>query len=267
MEHKQIATSNGIIHYWIKRATRPYAKCIVFTHGVTADHTMFEKQVNYFQGKYTLLLWDVPLHGLSKPYKDFSYYNTALDLFAILSTENIPKVILVGMSMGGYPSQHFADLYPHMVEGFVALDTTPLGLQYYSKSDLFWLKQVAPMARIFPETILRKSMAKSVSQTKYSYYKMLEILSASTKDNIIEQMKIAYKYFPKENKNVDFKFPLLILLGESDTTGKVSSYCKHWSKETGYELHYIKNAKHYSNGDNPEQVNLEIEAFINGQIP
>ena len=35
------------------------------------------------------------------------------------------------MSMGGYPSQHFAALYPDMVKGFVALDTTPLGLKYY----------------------------------------------------------------------------------------------------------------------------------------
>ena len=35
-----------------------------------------------------------------------------------------------------------------------------------------------------------------------------------------------------------------------------------WAKQTGYTLHYIKNAKHFANGDNPKQVNREIEHFI-----
>lgn len=135
MEHKQITAQGGIVHYWIDRK-KNFSDCIVFTHGVTADHTMFEKQTDYFCGKYTIILWDVPMHGLSRPYENFSYRDTAEILHTILEMENIEKVILVGMSMGGYPSQHFATLYPNMVKGFVALDTTPLGLQYYSKSDL-----------------------------------------------------------------------------------------------------------------------------------
>ena len=180
--------------------------------------------------------------------------------------EKIATVFLVGMSMGGYPSQHFAALYPHMVKGFVALDTTPLGMTYYSKSDLWWLKQVAPMAKLFPSSALRISMAWSVSKTKYSYQKMMSMLKPLSKAEIIEQMKIAYEYFPKENKDVHFEFPVLILVGEKDCTGKVKSYCREWSRQTGYPLHYIKNAKHFANGDNPEQVNAEIALFINNII-
>ncbi|MGQ3505107.1 alpha/beta fold hydrolase, partial [Enterococcus faecalis] len=75
-------------------------------------------------------------HGLSRPYQSFSYYNTAEILHNILRQGNIEKIFLVGMSMGGYSSQHFASIYPDMVKGFIALDTTPLGLSYYSKSDL-----------------------------------------------------------------------------------------------------------------------------------
>ena len=261
MEHKQITAQGGTVHYWIQRAGKD-SDCIVFTHGVTADHTMFEKQEAYFSDSYTILLWDVPLHGSSKPYQNFSYCDTAEILHSILLTENIKQVILVGMSMGDYPSQHFAAKYPDMVKGFIALDTTPLGLSYYSKSDLWWLKQVAPMARWFPEKVLRWSMAKSVSQTKYSYEKMMSMLKLQTKEEIIEQMQVAYEYFPLENRNVHFTFPILILVGDHDTTGKVKTYCKEWSKQTGYPLHFIKDAKHFANGDNPEQVNHEIEVFI-----
>ncbi len=261
MQHKQILAQGGTVHYWIDKKGEN-VDCIVFTHGVTADHTMFEKQTAFFSDKYTMVLWDVPMHGLSRPYRNFSYHDVAEILHAILQEENINSVVLVGMSMGGYPSQHFAATYPDMVKGFVALDTTPLGVQYYSKSDLWWLKQAAPMAKWFPANILRKSMAKSVSETDYSYQKMMSMLKPLSKSEIIEQMKIAYGKFAHENKNVDYLFPVLILVGDRDCTGKVKAYCKAWAKQTGYPLHFIKNAKHFANGDNPEQVNFEIQQFI-----
>ncbi len=55
---------------------------------------------------------------------------------------------------------------------------------------------------------------------------------------------MAYEYFPVENKDVDFRFPVLILVGEKDSTGKVKSYCREWAKQTGYPLCLIKGAKH-----------------------
>ncbi|MHC1750888.1 MAG: alpha/beta fold hydrolase [Cellulosilyticaceae bacterium] len=262
MQHKQIKSKHGITHYWISRNTNRIEKTIVFTHGVTADHSMFEKQVEYFQEEYTIIVWDVPLHGLSRPYNDFTYTNAANALNSILQAEGIDKVVLVGMSMGGYPSQEFARLYPTKVEAFIALDTTPFGVKYYSKTDLWWLKQVAPMAKCFTDNMLRKSMAKSVSKTQYSFNLMMQMLKPLSKSQIIEQMDIAYRIFSKENKDINFSCPVLILLGEFDKTGKVKQYCQAWAQETGYPLHIINNAAHFSNGDNPEQVNLEIHNFI-----
>ena len=87
------------------------------------------------------------------------------------------------------------------------------------------------------------------------------MLRPSSKQEIIEQLAVAYEQFPHENKDVHFTFPVLILLGDDDTTGKVSEYCRAWSNATGYPVHMIKNARHFSNGDNPEQVNAEIQKF------
>lgn len=262
MTHKKITTSNGIVHYWIKKNITPNSRCIIFTHGVTADHTMFEKQLDYFAREFTIITWDIPLHGLSIPYKNFSFKNIAQDLYLILEMENIHKVILVGASLGGYPSQMFGHLYPHIVEGFVAVDTTPFGKNYYSKWDLWWLKQVKPMIKLIPNSILRYSMAKSISETEYSYNKMMEILRNSSKSQISDQMDVAYNKFAIENIDMVFSFPVLILLGEKDKTGKIRKYCKLWSQKTGYTLTMIENASHFSNGDNPEQVNSHIMNFI-----
>jgi len=264
MEQKSVKSERGITHYWINRNSNKEAKCIVFTHGLTANHMMFEKQIGFFSNEYTVISWDVPLHGESRPYTNFSYKNTAMELKTILGAEDIDKVILVGMSMGGYPSQEFAVQYPDRVLAFIALDTTPFGLDYYSRSDQWWLKQVGTIARWFPDKILRKSMSKSVSKTQYAYDLMLKMLEPLSKANIIEQMEIAYGGFLKENKNVKFNFPVQILLGEYDKTGKVRQYCEAWAKQEGYPLHIIKGAAHFSNADNATDVNREINSFICG---
>lgn len=262
MEHKTIKGIGGEVHYWISRTTDKPKGTIVFTHGLTANHTMYEKQFAYFKDEYIVILWDVPMHGLSMPYENFSYENTARDLNKILEQESIEKVSLVGMSMGGYPSQMFAHLYPEKVQCFIGIDTTPFGTEYYSKSDLWWLSKVKPIGKWFSDKTLRRSMAKSISVTDYSYNKMLEILAPLSKEQILEQMDIAYGKFAQENKNLQLSCPVLILLGDKDKTGKVKQYCIAWSKKTGYPLHIIKNAAHFSNADNAEQVNSEIEQFI-----
>lgn len=262
MNHKTIKTDRGKVHYWINKHTVENTKCIVFTHGLTANHTMFEEQVSYFSNDYTVITWDVPLHGQSRPYRNFTYGNTALDLKEILDSENIDQVVLVGMSMGGYPSQVFSSIYPKRVLAFVALDTTPFGLNYYSPSDKWWLNQVGTLAKLFPDKMLRRSMAKSVSKTQSAYDLMLKMLEPLSKEEIIEQMDIAYSGFIKENKNIKLDFPVLILIGEYDKTGKVRHYCEEWSKKEGYPLHIIKGAAHLSNVDNASDVNYEISGFI-----
>lgn len=71
MEHKTIKGVGGEVHYWISRPKDTPKGTIVFTHGLTANHTMYEKQVDYFENRYTVTVWDVPMHGLSIPYQVF----------------------------------------------------------------------------------------------------------------------------------------------------------------------------------------------------
>ena len=58
MEHKTIKGVGGEVHYWISKANHRSNEVIVFTHGLTADHTMYEKQIEFFQKEYTVIVWD-----------------------------------------------------------------------------------------------------------------------------------------------------------------------------------------------------------------
>lgn len=261
MEHKIQSFENGNIHYYISKKDN-FKKTILFTHGLTADAFMFEKQVEYFQDKYNIILWDIPLHGRSKDYRFFSYDNTADIIYNILHRENIDSVILAGMSMGGYPCQYFIHKYSHMAEGFIAIDTTPVGLKYYSKLDLWFLKNTAFFAKLFSEKILKYSMAKSISKTEYAYKIMENIYRNYTKADMILQIDRCYNQFVAENIDISIKCPFIIILGEYDKTGKVALYSKQWAKETKSRLYIIPNAAHFSNADNYMEVNKIIEQFI-----
>ena len=56
MEHKTTKGVDGEVHYWISETTDATKEVIVFTLGLTADHTMYEKQIEYFKKECAVLV-------------------------------------------------------------------------------------------------------------------------------------------------------------------------------------------------------------------
>lgn len=264
MQQKQLDTDNGSVVYWISKSQ--CVNTLVFLHGLTADHTLFEKQLSHFLGRFDLLCWDTPAHGMSRPYTDFSYSRAAEHLKSILDNEQINNAIFIAQSMGGYIAQTFMKQYTNVVKGFIGIDTSPFGLEYYSKSDMWWLRQIEWMSMCFPHKLLKKSIAKSCTYTAASYKNMLAALQPYSKKELCHLMGIGYAGFLEENCDLEITCPTLILVGEYDRTGKVKQYCNAWSKKTTFPLHTISEAAHNSNYDNSETVNQEIDIFLRGIV-
>ncbi len=262
MIEKILKSERGNVFYWISDCWDNNKNTLFFLHGLTADHTMFEKQVEYFEKEYNLILWDAPAHGKSRPYADFSFPNAVEDLKAIMEQTGSSGVVLIGQSLGGYFAQSFIKSYPEMVKAFIGIDTTPYGEGYYSASDKWWLRQVEWMAHLYPCKMMKKAIAKQVSATEYAYKNMSNILEQYNKGEICHLMGIGYAAFLDDNRDLDIKCPVLILLGERDKTGKVRQYCEAWAEKTGFSLQIIKNAAHNANVDNPTDVNKAIERFM-----
>ena len=105
-------TPCGTIHYWSSILSLD-TTTLVFLPGLTADHRLFDKQVEYFDGKYNIIVWDAPAHASSWPFRfDFDLFDKAKWLNGILEKEEIIKPIIIGQSMGGYVGQAYAQLYP-----------------------------------------------------------------------------------------------------------------------------------------------------------
>lgn len=260
MQCSFVKCEKGTVYYWHTNIDET-KKTLFFLHGLTANHTMFEKQVEYFKAEYNVIVWDAPAHGKSRPYTDFSYENAAVVMLQILSDLQIQEVVLIGQSMGGYMAQSFIARYPQKVIGFVSVDSTPFG-NYYSKSDIWWLKQIEWMCKPFTEKLLKSAMAKQNAITEMGRENMLQMVSEYEKVELCQLMGIGYAGFLDDNRELQISCPSLILVGEKDNTGKVKQYNKEWSSRTGIKMIWIPNAAHNSNVDNPAYVNHCIEEFL-----
>lgn len=259
---KVLKTESGEIHYWIFGDIDCNKRTLFFLHGLTANHKLFDNQTDYFSKEYNVISWDAPAHGKSRPFENFTYEKAAFAAKEILEENGIEKAVFIGQSMGGFITQSVLKRFPEIVEGFVSIDSCPYGEKYYSKSDKWWLRQIEWMSKLYPDKILRKSVAKQVSTTEGAYLNMLDMHEDYDKKELCRLLGTGYACFLDDVSNLQIKCPTLLIVGDKDVTGKVIKYNKEWSEDLGCEISWIKNAAHNSNYDRPEEVNREIEKFI-----
>ncbi len=262
MIEKILITGFGNVHYWISDRIDRNRMSLFFLHGLTASHALFEKQIPFFEVNYNVIVWDAPAHGLSRPYADFTYEKAANDAVKILDDNGIDTAVFIGQSMGGFITQSVIKRFPERVIGFAAIDSTPYGEKYYSRSDKWWLRQIEWMCSLFPDKSLRKAVAKQCTRTERSYQNMLNMHSFYDKKELCHLLGIGFAGFLDDNSDININCPVLLIVGEHDNTGKVITYNKEWSKDLGVPITWIKDAAHNSNDDRPEQVNELIDLFI-----
>ena len=266
MIEKNINTPNGKVFYWCSDSWSDDRKTLFFLHGLTADHTMFQGQYDYFQHDCNLISWDAPMHGKSRPFHAFDYEITSDCIKKIFEKERIREAVFIGQSMGGFLTQAVIKRYPYLVSGFVSVDSCPYGEQYYSKSDIWWLKQIEWMAELFPLAALKKAIARQSTLTRKGFDNMISMLKPYQKHELCHLMGLGYAGFIKDNCNLDIKCPAVLIVGDKDRTGKVIKYNEQWKQNTGFRLEVIQGAAHNSNVDQPRKVNKIIDTFVRSQL-
>ena len=279
MTEKIFETSSGVIHYWTNDLC-PGRKTLVFLPGLTADHHLFDRQIEAFeeefnvsvkelvteQLQFNLLTWDAPGHAASRPFRlDFSLMDKAEWLHGILAKEGISHPILIGQSMGGYVSQCFMQKYPGEAAGFISIDSAPLKRSYVTGAEIWLLKRTEPMYRAFPWRSLKKIGADGCATTEYGRRLMRSFLDPYTKREYCRLAGHGMKLLA-EAMEADLPYeidcPAILICGEKDQAGSAKSYNRRWAKKEGLPIYWIKEAGHNSNTDKPEEVSQIIRDFV-----
>ena len=267
MTERIYETTCGTIHYWMNGIDEDKIT-LVFLPGLTADHRLFEKQIEYFKGKYNVFVWDAPGHAASWPFTfDFDLMDKARWLYEILENEKIVFPVIVGQSMGGYVGQAFAELYPNNLKGFVSVDSAPLQRKYVTAVELWLLKRMEPVYFYYPWKSLLKSGTNGVAVSEYGRKLMHDIMMVYDGDKK-RYAKLSGHGFRmlaeamEKDLPYEIKCPAMLICGRKDRAGSCIRYNKAWNTKTGIPLHWIEDAGHNSNTDKPEEVNRLIEKLI-----
>ena len=267
MIKKRYKTHQGNIIYWVNVCHRNELT-LVFLPGLTADHRLFDKQIEYFKGKVNVLVWDPPGHGESWPF-EFEYHlmDKTQWLHDILKVEHIAYPVIVGQSMGGYVGQMFAELYPDELSGFVSIDSAPLQREVVTAAEIWLLKRMEPVYRYYPWKSLLKLGTNGVAVSAYGRKLMHDMLMVYEGNQQRyaklsgHGMKLLAEGYER-NLAYDIPCPAILICGEKDKTGSAIHYNKVWHRRTGIPLHWIKGAGHNANTDQPDEVNALIEKLL-----
>ena len=267
MMEKVYHTDHGPIHYWLD-APEFSQMTLVFLPGLTADHRLFDKQIEYFRGRYNVFTWDAPGHAASWPFRlDFSLLDKARWLETILKSEDIQRPVIIGQSMGGYVGQAYAQLYPERLAGFVSIDSAPLQRKYITRAELWMLRKTETMYYWYPWKALLRSGSNGVATSEYGRKLMRDMMMVYDGDKKRYSQLAGHGFriladAMEADLPYEIKCPAMLICGKQDHAGSCIRYNKAWHRNTGIPLKWIDGAGHNSNTDKPDTVNALIEEFI-----
>lgn len=96
---------------------------VVLSHGFLMDHSMFDPQVEALRKYHRVITWDERGFGNTRATDQFTYWDSANDVLALMDNLGIDAAFVGGMSQGGFISLRVALTAPQRVRGLILIDT------------------------------------------------------------------------------------------------------------------------------------------------
>ena len=242
---------------------------ILFVHGFPLQAAMWDYQIEAVtEAGYRAVAVDLPGFGGSAPPAEPSAVtiDAYADLVAGVARElGIDKVILVGLSMGGYVAFAVARRHPEMLAGLILADTRAQaddGNTWQDRTD-----QQQSLRNGEPLESLAKSMVEKVlgrpalrHQELVDY--VVELMTGNAVEGVIGALE-AMKDRPDSMMTLaQVDVPTLVLVGSQDRLTPLIEANLIRSKIADAELVTIPEAGHLANLENPYAFNDAVLAFL-----
>jgi pimeloyl-ACP methyl ester carboxylesterase len=110
---------------------------VVFVHSMAGSSAHWSRQLEHLRPTRRAVALDLRGHGRSEPPTDgdYSIHSTAADVHAVVKALRIPRLVLVGHSLGGGVALAYAGAHPDRVAGLLLVDPIGDGTQF-SKAEV-----------------------------------------------------------------------------------------------------------------------------------
>ena len=226
LTHKQVQVGDFNIHYY--EGGPKDAETILMIHGFGADKDNWLRFSRPLTDTYHVIALDLPGFGdSSKPDASYDVGTQTERLAAFAKQLGIPKLHLIGNSMGGHIAALYAARYPEQVLSVALLDNA--GITSPKKSEMF-----QRIERGEPNPLLVNNAADFSNMLSFVFVEQPTI-PAALKQHFAEQSianhplnekifsQLRERYIPLEPELAKIQAPTLLLWGDQDRALDVSS--------------------------------------------
>jgi pimeloyl-ACP methyl ester carboxylesterase len=241
---------------------------LVLLHGFPFDCSMWRGQASALGGEFRVVAPD--LRGMGEtPLGDGDVTMEVLaeDVAALLDELNLGRVVLGGLSMGGYVAFEFFRKFPERVRALVLADTRPQadteeGRRAREENAQRALKEgMAPIV----ESMLPKLLSEG---TRERGGEVVEGVRAMMLGTSPEGAAAALRAMAVRREQTELlpsiNVPTLIIVGDEDTITPPSDAETMNKKINGSRLVVVEGAAHLSNVERPLEFNRALIEFMRG---
>ena len=240
---------------------------LVLLHGFPFDRSMWRGQAEALAGEFRVVAPDLRGLGETPVGDEVSIEGMAEDVSALLDELSLGRVVLGGLSMGGYVAFEFFRKFPERVRALVLADTRPQadteeGRRTREESAQRALKEgMAPIV----ESMLPKLIS---TETRERGGEVLALARAMMLDTSPEGAAAALRAMAARRDQTDLlpsiNVPTLIIVGSEDTVTPPADAEAMHAKIAGSRLVVVEGAGHLSNVERPSEFNRALVEFLRG---
>lgn len=240
---------------------------IVFLHGFPFDKTMWREQLAFLESTHRVIACDI--RGFGKSIDEESHLSMDLfanDLILFIDKLGIEKIILCGLSMGGFIALNAVKRFPSRFEALILCDTQCIADSYDVKVNRYKtisdIKEFGPSN--FNDGFIKNVFHESSIANKSELVEKLRKVVFSNSQHIITQGLTALAERAETCSILDdISIPTLIICGREDVITPLNESKFMYKNIKGSVLHVISTAGHVSNLEEPIKFNKHLRDFLN----
>jgi len=241
---------------------------LIFIHGFPFNHHIWDEQVDVLKEKFYVIVYDVRGHGQSEV--GDGQYSIELfvdDLIGLLDYLKIKKIIIAGLSMGGYIALRAVQRNPERFNGLVLAstrsesDTNEAKLKRFKSITL--LKKEGGLIA-FCEPFLKTAFSESTLKNHPEVVDRLrKIILKNTSLGIVGTLLALASRTDTSEILSQITIPALIMAGKEDVTIPSSVSVAMHEKIAKSKLEIFSNAGHMINMEFSDLFNQKIQSWWN----
>lgn len=265
IEEKQLETEGLQVYYKIKNAGKADLT-VVFIHGFPFDSSIWDKQMEGLPENVCGISYDIRGFGKSKGgHQFFSIDLFAADLIQFLQKLAVQKVVLCGVSMGGYIALRAAERSSDHLAGLILCDTNAAADSNEAKLKRFEsinLIMAGGKAQ-FIEGFLKGLFSKKTQEENQQLIRQIGGIMSGTEEDSICAAQLA---LASRTETVSFLpaigVPSLIIRGAEDQMMSIEQAEQMDGLLNSHGILEIPDAGHLPNAENPGAFNEAINNFL-----